>query len=57
MEKDKFRIKYENGESFKKIEEPKEEKTIENKQNNKNTKRVKLPEWSIEPPLEIKRGK
>lgn len=57
---DKFRIKYTSKESsFKEIDE---EDTKDNKNDSKRkseskSKTTKLPEWSIEPPLEIKRGK
>ena len=45
-----------NNKSFKNIDENNTMIKFNNKQTNNNNQVIKLPEWSIEPPLEIKRG-
>ena len=58
MENNKFRIlSDEEEEKNKKLEEDKvDNKKSSTKKGSSTTLKAKLPEWSIEPPLEIKRG-
>ncbi len=54
---DKFRIlsnEKESNNGFKEIKEEKDNKKVTNKKD--TSIKTRLPNWSIEPPLEIKRG-